>query len=494
MVTSLSNTNYKNNFLEPKDIDEAFYSSFDSDEDKEEEKEKNNLLLKSSKKNLIFTGMNVTQNDIYTKNKRQFIIQKLIELKHIHYLKRRNMKNSPITWELFYKLLFHDYFNMLKYKKITSSVNIFLTSLKGNNSGQKEIIFNLRELELRMKKIIDKINKKENSVYVNSPNPNINYNCNEGFENSFHKDEVFNSQNNIIELPTKEWIDTPLSSIIKPKVIANSEQGNFIPSYISAFTSSIENELHKMTQFQNKKEKIHRPSDSSFLNKPKLYIKKPLLTSSVGSSKNLTQYISVIGPAKKTNHLALDSAVSPLIRSSISRNSNKNIREFSIPNNDYYNKTVIENQINSTETNYKNAITEVDNSTQQNYSMCKKDNKKTMQKYVDILNNPKNVKKLIRKYPQYENDIMNIKNKFLSYEIELNKDEHIFVDPINNINRPLIDFNYDSEAQKDVKLNKKFQLKSKILNYSKKIDSFIHNFNTLMDNDEIRNEFASYHN
>jgi hypothetical protein len=128
----------------------------------------------------------------------------------------------------------------------------------------------------------------------------------------------------------------------------------------------------------------------------------------VGSSKNLTQYISVIGPAKKTNHLALDSAVSPLIRSSISRNSNKNIREFSIPNNDYYNKTVIENQINSTETNYKNAITEVDNSTQRNYSMCKKDNKKTMQKYVDILNNPKNVKKLIRKYPQYENDIMNI--------------------------------------------------------------------------------------
>ena len=87
-----------------------------------------------------------------------------------------------------------------------------------------------------------------------------------------------------------------------------------------------------------------------------------------------------------------------------------------------------------------------------------------------------------------------IKNKFLSYEIELNKDEHIFVDPINNINRPLIDFNYDSEVQKDVKLNKKFQLKSKILNYSKKIDSFIHDFNTLMDNDEIRNEFASYHN
>jgi hypothetical protein len=83
---------------------------------------------------------------------------------------------------------------------------------------------------------------------------------------------------------------------------------------------------------------------------------------------------------------------------------------------------------------------------------------------------------------------------FLSYEIVLYIDEHMFVDPINNINRPLIDFNYDSEVQKDVKLNKKSQLKSKILNYSKKIDSFIHDFNTLMDNDEIRNEFASYHN
>ena len=65
------------------------------------------------------------------------------------------------------------------------------------------------------------------------------------------------------------------------------------------------------------------------------------------------------------------------------------------------------------------------------------------------------------------------------------------MDPLNSMNRHFIDFHYDSEAQKSAKLNKKYQVKDKILLQAKKIDSFINDFNSLMNNEEVKRECAS---
>ena len=80
----------------------------------------------------------------------------------------------------------------------------------------------------------------------------------------------------------------------------------------------------------------------------------------------------------------------------------------------------------------------------------------------------------------------------MTYDIELNKDENLFFDPLNNMNRHYLDFHYDSESQKNAKMNKKHQVKDKILFHAKKIDTFINDFNELMDNDEIRKEYCNY--
>lgn len=482
MTSTTINSNNPNTFAYYKEIEDVFYSSLDSDDDKEENEKKPNL--RKSTKTTRLTGMAINQNDIYTIDKRKSLIKKFRELKRNHQMKTRRIKQEHVTWELVYRLLFYDHFNLLKHVHESPSVNIFTSPSTNKVSPQKEIIFNKKELELRMKKLLDKVNTKDTNVYLCEGNNNININNNEQFDNSFTKDnnETSNTKNEIIEISTTDWIDTPLTSFMKPNPFALSEQNNYMPSYLTAFSLSLEKELSNISSSSSHSKKKnctqHQSSNSSSLGSG-LNVNKKQTTSSFSSFKK----------GGHNNMPSSDVVSCPLTKGTILKASNNNVKEFTINNNNDCNKITIDNSNN----NGTGVINENEGNGR-NEQGNKNDSNVGMNKYVDILRNVKNLKKLIRKYPQYENDIMNIKNNFKSYEIELNKDENIFINPVNHLYKHFIDFQYDSEAQKNAKLNKKYQLKSKIINQAKKINTFINDFNALIEDNEIRNELSHYHN
>lgn len=456
-ATPVVNSNFSLNLLQQRELDDAFYSSLDSDEEKEEN-EKNNMLIRPIQKKI--TRLNtIKQNDIFSAEKRKNIIEKMSELNRLHQKKEREMKNSPVTWGLVYNILFCDYFNMLKYKKNYP-----------NDNDNKDIVFNINEVELRVKKVIDKIEGRKFKIVTN--------------ESKKEKDKASK-----IGLSSVKWVDASLFSIIKQKTIVPSEANNFIPSYMKAFNNYIDKEI------TNKK----KDTNMKFGNNPSKYvssnlIKKPTLSSFVGISKRLSHSnIAVLVsnnnivsafPNVKKNDVNSEPAT-PFIKNRIVHKQTKSMKEFTIPN-----------QTESTTNTNMNSNTKPlsDNETQNMIQTANnnfKEKNGVSKKYKDILNNNKTLRKLIKKYPQYENDIMNIKNNFMTYDIELNKDENLFMDPLNSMNRHFIDFHYDSEAQKSAKLNKKYQVKDKILLQAKKIDSFINDFNSLMNNEEVKRECAS---
>ena len=99
---------------------------------------------------------------------------------------------------------------------------------------------------------------------------------------------------------------------------------------------------------------------------------------------------------------------------------------------------------------------------------------------------------LVNKYPKNEEDILNIKNNFMAYDIELNKNEAIFKRPENMVVKHFFDFHIDNK-EKDIK---KYTLNDNLVKHSKNIDIFITKFNNVMNmkgkrsfnNNEIINE------
>lgn len=452
-ATPVVNSNFSLNLLQQRELDDAFYSSLDSDEEKEEN-EKNNMLIKPIQKKI--TRLNtIKQNDIFAAEKRKNLIEKMSELNRLHQKKDREMKNSPVNWGLIYNILFCDYFNMLKYKKNYP-----------NDNEKKEIVFNINEVELRVKKVIDKIEGKKFKIVTN--------------ENKKEREKA-----STIGLSSVKWVDASLLSIIKQKTIVPSESSNFIPSYMKAFNNYIDSEI------TNKK----KETNMKIGNNPPKYvssniIKKPTLSSFVGFNKRLSYSniavlngVNVFPTIKKTD--INSEPATPFVKNHIVHKQTKSMKEFTIPNQTE--STTNTNMNSNTKPVTDNETANIIQASNNNF----KEKNNVTKKYKDILNNNKTLRKLIKKYPQYENDIMNIKNNFTTYDIELNKDENLFMDPLNSMNRHFIDFHYDSEAQKSAKLNKKYQVKDKILVQAKKIDSFINDFNSLMNNEEVKRECAS---
>lgn len=453
MATPVINSNFTLNILQQRELDDAFYSSLDSDEEKEEN-EKKSIIPRTNQK--VLRSTTIKQKDVFTEEKRKRLLEKMGELRRFHQLKDREIQNTKVSWSLLYNLLFCDYFNMLKKKKL------FAKSEK-NMSDNQEILFNIKEVELRIKKLLDKMNNKKTFMDLDPKKTN---------------------QKISLSLPTAKWLDTPLSTILKPNSISPSESGNFLPSYITAFNSFLEKEMTSKPK-NNSPLVGCLPSSSKFQSTSQIK-QKPngmLMMAKRQSHSNVGVFMSNHFPIIKKTEIA--EPQTPFARSHVNHKSTKSIKEFTIP------QYQGENNMLSSNSKPQNEI-EGNNMIQGGNSGSIKEKNNFAHKYKDILNNGKNLKKLIKKYPQYENDILNIKNNFMTYDIELNKDENLFFDPLNNMNRHYLDFHYDSEAQKNAKMNKKHQVKDKILFHAKKIDTFINDFNELMDNDEIRKEYCNY--
>lgn len=453
MAAPVINSNFTLNILQQRELDDAFYSSLDSDEEKEEN-EKKSIIPRTNQK--VLRSTTIKQKDVFTEEKRKRLLEKMGELRRFHQLKDREIQNTKVSWSLLYNLLFCDYFNMLKKKKLFAKT-------EKNMSDNQEILFNIKEVELRIKKLLDKMNNKKTFMDL---------------------DPKKTKQKISLSLPTAKWLDTPLSTILKPNSISPSESGNFLPSYITAFNSFLEKEM-------TSKPKNNSPLAGCLLSSGKFQStsqikQKPngmLMMAKRQSYSNVGVFMSNHFPIIKKTEIA--EPKTPFVRSHVNHKSTKSIKEFTIP------QYQGENNMLSSNSKPQNEI-EGNNMIQGGNSGSIKEKNNFAHKYKDILNNGKNLKKLIKKYPQYENDILNIKNNFMTYDIELNKDENLFFDPLNNMNRHYLDFHYDSEAQKNAKMNKKHQVKDKILFHAKKIDTFINDFNELMDNDEIRKEYCNY--
>lgn len=448
MATPVINSNFTLNILQQRELEDAFYSSLDSDEEKEEN-EKMSIIPRSNQK--LLRSTTIKQKDVFTEEKRKKLLEKMGELRRFHQLKDREIQNTKVNWSLLYNLLFCDYFNMLKKKKIYGQSD----NTKNDN---QEILFNINEVELRIKKLLDKVNNKK----------------------SIELDPKKTTQKISLSLPTAKWLDTPLSSILKPNSISPSESGNFLPSYITAFNSYLEKEMGSKPK-NNSPAADCIPSTSKFQSSSQIK-QKPNIIVKRQSHSNIGVFLNHFPLIKKTE---ISEPQTPFGRSHVNHKSGKSVKDFTIPQYQGDNNVLSSNSKPQTEIDGNNMIQGGNNS-------CTKEKNNFALKYKDILNNGKNLKKLIKKYPQYENDILNIKNNFMTYDIELNKDENLFFDPLNNMNRHYLDFHYDSEALKNAKMNKKHQVKEKILSHARKIENFINDFNELMDNDEIRKEYSNY--
>jgi hypothetical protein len=95
----------------------------------------------------------------------------------------------------------------------------------------------------------------------------------------------------------------------------------------------------------------------------------------------------------------------------------------------------------------------------------------------DLINKNKNFAEyLIRNYSNYDEDITNIQNNFLVYDIELTKNEKIF----KNKSNELIKHFYDLHIENTEIGNKNVLLPERVIKNKKKIDEFINKFNEVM--------------
>ena len=414
MLTQMNNIINRNigtiNFNE----DNEFFSSADSDEDVTIYKKKVNKKKRSSILSLDTQSIDIFQD------KREDNIKILNDLRRIHNSKETKLMNEKIGWGLIYILLFSDYFNNLRDRKINK---------KNNNS----IYFNLKEIELRIKKMMNKIKNKRT------------------LETNLNKNEE------TMEFPSSKWIDRPFSEMINDIKYNEKEKDDFIPSFIKSFKNFSDNESKRHERNKSK------PNVSTFsqLNNPGIHFSSNLSL----KSQNLLS-IPNNSIERKRKSMAY---IQPIFNPFSQFNKKKEQKFIS-------NTNTIKNNSNSKIQN-KGAVLYVnykikENVIQNNLNHPNIDLLRTNKKFYDML---------INKYPKYEEDIINIKNNFMAYDIELNKNEPIFKKPENLVIKHFFDFHIQNQNEKDMK---KYNISESLVSQSKIIDTFITKFNNVMNTNE----------
>ena len=410
MLTQMNNIINRNigtiNFNE----DNEFFSSADSDEDVTIYKKKVNKKKRSSILSLDTQSIDIFQD------KREDNIKILNDLRRIHNSKETKLMNEKIGWGLIYILLFSDYFNNLRDRKLNK---------KNNNT----IFFNLKEIELRIKKMINKIKNRKT------------------FETNINKNEE------IMEFPSAKWIDRPFTSMINDFKYHKKEKDDFIPTFINSFNNFSDNETKK---HERNKSKINVGSFFQRNNKPTIHISSNLSL----KSQNLLS-IPSHSIERKRKSMAY---IQPIFNPFSQINKKKEQRVISSTN------TIKTNSKNQN----KGAILNVNYKIRENVIPSNLNNPN-----IDLLrNNKKFYDMLISKFPKNEEDIINIKNNFMAYDIELNKNESIFKKPENLALKHFFDFHIQNQNEKDMK---KYNISDTLVKQSKIIDTFITKFNNIMN-------------
>ena len=380
-----------------------YFSSNASEEDN------NDLIRKKNKKKKRNSILNLEPHgkEVFP-DKREDNISNLNELRRIHNSKVQKLKNEKIGWNLIYKLLFSEYFNYIHDRRPKSDYSFF----------------NIKETELRIKKMINKIKNKKN-----------------------YKDNINNKEEGKMEFPTPKWINRSFVSILNDFKYDEKEKNDFIPTFIESFKNYFDND-----------KKHHRNRSKPLLSNfttPKTNISNVTPSSNLSLKHNNTLIGHSSSLVQKRKSMAF---IDPLFTftkkdqkilgiSSLKTNSNRN-----------QNKGIILNINFKTRDNINKNINNIPNI----------DLLKTNKKFYDIL---------VNKYPKYEEDILNIKNNFIVSDIELNKNESIFKRPENFVVKHFFDFHLDNK-EKDIK---KYTVSDILVKKSETIDNFIRKFTNVMN-------------
>ncbi len=414
MVTPI-NAIFSRNLVKIKDenVENDFFSSNDSEE------EPNEILRKKNKKRKRNSILNLEPQkiDIFP-DKREENIKNINELRHLHNSKETKLRNEKIGWNLVYMLLFSDFFNSLRERQL---------NIKNNSISY----FNLKEIELRIKKMINKINNKKLS-----------------------DNNITNKNEEKMEFPAPRWIDRPFTVIINDFKFNEKEKDDFIPSYITSFRNFSDNETKKHQRAKSK------PAMSTFIN-PKNNIPQNRPNSNLTLKSNNNLNIPTFSIERKRKSMA---NADPILN---------NFAQFLKKKENKVNSSVNSIKSNSNRNQNKGAILNINFKPKENIIANNFSNPN-----IELLrNNKKFYDMLVNKYPRNEEDILNIKNNFMAYDIELNKNEAIFKRPENMVVKHFFDFHIDNK-EKDIK---KYTLNETLVRHSKNIDTFISKFNNVMN-------------
>ncbi len=414
MITPI-NAIFSRNLVKIKDenVENDFFSSNDSEE------EPNEILRKKNKKRKRNSILNLEPQkiDIFP-DKREENIKNINELRHIHNSKETKLRNEKIGWNLVYMLLFSDFFNSLRERQL-------------NLKNTQISFFNLKEIELRIKKMINKIQNKKVS-----------------------DNNITNKDEEKMEFPAPRWIDRPFTVIINDFKFNEKEKDDFIPSYITSFRNFSDNETKKHQRAKSK------PAMSNFIN-PKNNIPQNRPNSNLTLKSNNNLNIPTFSIERKRKSMA---NADPILN---------NFAQFLKKKENKVNSSVNSIKSNSNRNQNKGAILNINFKPKENIIANNFSNPN-----IELLrNNKKFYDMLVNKYPRNEEDILNIKNNFMAYDIELNKNEAIFKRPENMVVKHFFDFHIDNK-EKDIK---KYTLNEALVRHSKNIDVFISKFNNVMN-------------
>ena len=411
MITQINNLINRNIGKINDNEENEFFSSADSDEDIPIYKKKVNKKKRSS-----ILSLEPQSVDIFSDN-REDNIKNLNDLKRIHNSKETKLMNEKIGWGLIYILLFSDYFNILRDRKLNK---------KNNNNS---LFFNLKEIELRIKKMINKMKNKRT------------------FETNINKNEE------IMEFPRSKWIDRPLIEMINDLKYHVKEKDDFIPSFINSFKNFSDNESKK-NERNNSKPNIGTIYKINH---------NPIIHFSSNLSLKSQNLLSI--PSHSIERKRKSMAYTQPIFNPFSQFNKK--KEQKVISNTNRIKNNFKNQNKGAVLNVNFKIRE--NVIHNNLNHPNIDLLRTNKKFYDML---------LNKYPKNEEDIINIKNNFMAYDIELNKNESIFKKPENLVIKHFFDFHIQNQNEKDVK---KYNISETLVNQSKIIDKFITKFNNVMN-------------
>ena len=462
---NINNHNNNNN----KNQENEFFSSEDSEEYIPPSilSRRKSLLRKGIRKHSIKVDSN---NIDILPDKREKNINSMIQLRRKYMVKHNKLKNQKIGWNLVYDLLFCDYFNEIKFHKENENIS----------NEENEFLFNMKEIQLRIKKLINKIKYKENN---NKKNTSINF-------------EIPSYINKEITFPEPHWEDKPFYSIISELKINDKERSNYIPRFITAYQNFQD---YEKDIDNNKNDKISKEKNSS-----KKFIKyNPKNSSSflIQNNDNLTAMKKQPNFAKKRMSVTIKTKLNEILDFNlINNNNNNNNNNYNSGNNLNYNdpNNIEELKINkniakiyspvragvkrksnkkSSKSNTKYNMFKINVDYDDNNYYDNNINKfKYGEKYDLISKNKKFAEYLIRNYPNYEEDITNIQNNFLVYDIELTKNEKIFKNKSNELIKHFFDLHIDNTEIG----NKNVLLPKRLIKRKKKIDEFVNKFNEIM--------------